>query len=114
MKKYLSTIHQRSPEHKKRFALAVSSLVTLFIFTVWSLVNFGTAPGGILAKDYQVEAQKTAEVGPFTYIRNILAGSFAALINIFNNVKSEAEQVNLESEYKELRDNALDTYGRPH
>jgi hypothetical protein len=44
MKKYLSTIHQRSPEHKKRFALVVSGCFTLLIFAGWSLVMFGPKP----------------------------------------------------------------------
>lgn len=43
MRKYLATIHQRSPEHKKRFALLVSSGVTLLIFGIWSITTFGTS-----------------------------------------------------------------------
>ena len=114
MKRYLSTLHRQPDEHKRRFALFVSSVVTLFIFSIWSLVIFGTSPGGILAENEtnQVAETTSGDISPFQSMRSGLASSFQALKNSFGELKSGIESVNLETKYQDLRDGALDIYAR--
>ena len=104
MRKYLSTLHRQPPHHKKRFALLASSTITLFIFGVWSLATFGVSEEIII-----IEGR---EVSPFQSFRISLATSFEAFKSGFGELKSGFETVDLEAEYKEMRDGALDVYGQ--
>jgi len=79
MRKYLSTIHHRSPSHKKLFAFIVSGSFTLIIFGVWSLVTFGRnsqtiaeAPkrGGTLEATLPIQEIKTGVANSFEAVRN--------------------------------------------
>ena len=106
MRKYLTTLHTRSNRHKKRFALLVSSFFTLFIFGMWSLVNFGTSPSVV------AEKEKVNEIGPFQSIRANLASSFDALNASFDDLKTGFQSIDVNDKYQEMRDNALDIYGR--
>ena len=106
MRKYLSTLHTRPEHHKRRFALLTSSIVTLFIFTIWSFVNFGTT-GEVVAENSQEN-----EVSPFESLRSNIASSFAAIGESFSQLKSGFNSPDLEKGYEELKGGALDTYGR--
>lgn len=44
MKKYLSTLKDRPHQHKRRFAMLTSGVVTLSIFAIWSVVKFSAEP----------------------------------------------------------------------
>lgn len=115
MKKYLATLHQRSPHHKRHFALLTASVITLFIFGVWSLVTFGTISGGIIAESesvFQASGSTNVEISPFQSLRMNLASLFGALKNNFEELKTGLEAVDLEVEYKEMRNGALDIYGQ--
>lgn len=104
MRKYLSTLHRQSPHHKKRFALLASSTITLFIFGIWSLATFGV--------DKNIVSEVSNEVGPFQSLRLNLASSIVALRDSFEELKSGFQSVDFEAGYQEMRDRALDTYGR--
>ena len=57
MKKYLSTIHERSDSHKKNFALAVAGGFTLVIFAIWALANFGFSNSTVAEKGQNQKQQ---------------------------------------------------------
>lgn len=86
MRKYLGTLHIKSDNHKKRFALLVSSAFTLLIFGIWSLTTFGGS--------YKTVLVEKEEVGPLQSLSTNLAASF----EVFRN------------NFKELKDRALDFY----
>lgn len=81
---YLSTLHRQPAVHKKRFALFVSGTITLFIFGVWSLVNFG-GDGGVIARKANMN---TAEVSPLESFGTNVASSFSALKDSFVELKT--------------------------
>ena len=114
MGNYFSTLHRQPPHHKKRFAFLASSTITLFIFGVWSLATFGTS-GTKIAGNENVPVNSAVaenEVSPLQSLRTGLASSFEALMSSLNELKSGFQTVDLEAEYTEMRDKALDTYGQ--
>ncbi len=107
MRKYLSQLHRRSDRHKKNFALFVSGVVTIIIFSVWSMVNFGG--NAELAKKVE-NNQPVNEVSPLNSMRSNLGSSLEAVKNSLNGIKQGVNDINLELEYREMRDNALESY----
>jgi hypothetical protein len=106
MKKYLSTLHTKPTRHKKHFAFIVSSSVTLAIFLIWTLVSFGH--GGVAAQEVSTTNQ-VREVGPLESLTASLSSSFNAILVGFGALKSDVEtNINLQTDYTEMRDNALD------
>ena len=108
MRKYLSTLHQRPDHHKRRFALLTSGAITLFIFTVWSFVNFGT----LGTESQAVALSETNEVSPFQSLRESLASSFEAFRDTAVEIKDVLKTVDIEVKYGEMKEGALDTYGQ--
>ena len=115
MNKYLAELHKKPDHHKKQFALLASGTITLFIFGVWSLATFGInreviakSDGGIVAASKVAES----EVGPFQSFRSNLASSLDAIKSNFGELKRSFESVNFETEYKEMRDGALNIYDK--
>ncbi len=107
MRTYLSTLHKRSPTHKKHFALLVSGGFTLSIFTIWAAVNFG---GGAAAT---ASANKSvADANPFGSLMRGLDASFESLKESLGGMKKEVESVDIGSGYQEMKNNTLDIYGR--
>ena len=106
--RYFRELHKKSVHHKKRFALLASSTITLLIFGVWALVNFGTKS--------EIVAEKTrqTEVSPLESFSSSIASSFQAIRDSLMELKSgvNINQDAIEGDYKELRNEALDTYGR--
>lgn len=88
MRHYLATLHTKPDHHKKRFAFLVSAGVTLTMFTVWSLVTFGT--GGTLAQNDPSTtlgaSNSQIEVSPFESFREGLASSFDAMKESFEDL----------------------------
>lgn len=114
MRRYLSTLHRQPPHHKKRFALLASSTITLFIFGAWSLATFGTS-GTKIAENEKVPTNVAAtenEVNPLQSLRMALATSFEALKDSIEELKAGFKAVDLEAEYKDMREKALDVYGQ--
>lgn len=106
MRKYLATIHQKSPHHKRRFALLTSGGFTLIIFAFWAAFNLGPSAGSGQTASVNMA---TPEANPFgTFIRGF--GS------LFKDGKDELkegfEMVDLGSGYTDLRDNTLNSYGQ--
>ena len=113
MRKYLSTLHEKSPLHKKRFALLASSVMTLFIFGIWSLVTFGTS--GKLTNHNNTQAllaNSESEVGPLESLRMGVSTSFELLYGNLRALTSNIGNLDIGKEYQEMRDGALETYGR--
>ncbi|MDO8590313.1 MAG: hypothetical protein Q7R69_03540 [bacterium] len=116
MRRYLSTLHTKPERHKKQFAFLASSSITLFIFGVWSLATFGinSTNTKIVAESgssQEASAQPETEVSPFESLRMNLSTSLEAFRENFGALKSGLKAVDLEAEYKEMRDGALDVYG---
>jgi hypothetical protein len=87
MKKYLSTIHQKSDSHKRRFAFLVSASFTLFIFGIWSFLNYGAR------SDVVAESKPRQDTQQFERFRSIdgVASAFHALRVNFGNIKETVE-----------------------
>jgi hypothetical protein len=112
MRHYLSTLHDRSPRHKKQFAFAVSSGFTLALFVVWTMVRFSPfteAPSTLAADDTTrgLIVLEDNEIEPFDNIRSGLSSSFEAFGSIFKDAKKNVESVNLENEYQKVRSDSL-------
>lgn len=112
MKKYLSTIHQRSPAHKRRFALLVSGGVTLIIFSIWSLVVFGNGNAIVANQPSDLSGPTVVEnnpntVSPFDDVKGGIANSIDAVKQQFDQIKQAVGSVNLQNKYQETRDQAL-------
>ncbi|MEK7147858.1 MAG: hypothetical protein AAB758_01015, partial [Patescibacteria group bacterium] len=88
MRRYLATLHKRSDEHKKRFALLVSGGISLFIFAIWSMATFG--PTGSIAESNTEPQRAHEEVGPIESIRVNLASSLESLKNNIQELISGA------------------------
>jgi len=88
MRKYLATIHTRSPYHKKRFAFLVSGGFTLLIFGVWSLATFGTAEKTVTKNDN--------EFSPLESLKASVSTAFRVLRSDVDEVEKGLETVNQE------------------
>ncbi|MDB5254250.1 MAG: hypothetical protein JWL80_316 [Parcubacteria group bacterium] len=118
---YLSTIHKRSDAHKKRFAFGVSALFTLALFSVWSVFAFHSTPSAAVAKNTLEPVQiagaaaalDTAPESPFEAIKGGFQNLSAAISQGFNQTKTTIQSVDVNQEYKSVRDEALPntTYG---
>jgi len=115
MKKYLSTIHQRSTAHKKRFALAVSGSITLIIFGLWSLIVFGdnspkvvqTSDNSVVISNQTDNSNAVPTISPFDGIKDGVANVFSAIKNQVEQLTHTAGSINIQNKYNEARDQAL-------
>ena len=106
MRKYLASLHTSPELPKKRFALLASGAITLSIFGIWFLATFGALVGG-----GEVAKTKT-KISPFQSLRMNLAASFEVFKQGLGELRTTLEAVDLETEYRGLRDGALDVYGK--
>lgn len=97
MRKYLSTIHQKSPEHKRLFALIVSSSITLIIFGIWSLVTFGRTSQIVVDAPEDTGTLKSSI--PLEDIKSGLANSFEAVRGQINSLQDNSGTVNTNTTY---------------
>lgn len=97
MRKYLSTLHTRSDDHKRRFAFVVSGVTTLAIFAIWSLTTFSN--GGVLAQNNIEEDRAHPEISPLESLRANAASSFSSIRDTVNDLKAPVQSVNLEGEF---------------
>lgn len=121
MRKYLSTIHQRSDTHKRHFAFAVSGGTTLMIFAIWTMVNFGN--GGVLANNDQApmtneqlgyRGAEVAEVSPLQSVGASVSSAFDAVGRAWGELKgslSGLDDFDLNSSYEEMKGKTINTYG---
>lgn len=113
MKRYLATIHQRSPAHKKHFALAVSGIITLTIFGIWSFVVFGSKNPILAENPSPSVAVVSASVdnanmsSPFDDISSGIANVFEVIKNQFVQVKQTVNSIDVQNKYEEARNQAL-------
>lgn len=114
MRRYLAELHTKPDHHKRRFALFASSTITLFIFGVWSLATFGVNDKIIARNNVSVPSTRVEsnEISPFQSLRLSLAASLEAIRGSFRELKTGLEAINIETEYRELRDGALNIYGQ--
>jgi hypothetical protein len=109
MRQYLRTIHTRSDSHKRRFAFLTSSGITLSIFLLWTLVRVAPFSSEATIATNDTYGSNTANaVAPFDSITAGVGESFSAIKDQFNSVKGEVKSVDLESEYEQMRSEALD------
>ncbi len=106
MKQYLKNIHTKSPAHKKRFALLVSGGTTLLIFSIWSMVVFGGS-GAKVADVPEAKVENTNTASPFGDIKSGVANSFEAVKEQVKEIGDTLNSTNFESEYQQVRDEAL-------
>lgn len=107
MRKYLASLPDKPDHHKKRFAFLASGTFTLMIFGFWSLAHFG-----LPSNTRVVERQNQNEVSPFESLKGNLATPLEALKNQFRNLGESMGDINIESEYQNIRQDALNSYGR--
>ena len=112
MKRYLETLHTKPDHHKKRFALVISALITALIFSLWSLSTFG--PGGFLSKTADDRGAQTArkEVSPFQSLTSAVSASFDQIFGNVDKLKEGVRQVDLESDYSDMKNSVLEVYGQ--
>lgn len=103
MRRYLARLQKKPDHHKRQFALLASATITLFIFGIWSLATFGV--------NTEVIAEEN-EVSPFQSLGSSLAASLEAFKSNFGKLKSGFGTVDFEAEYQEMKEGALDVYGR--
>lgn len=111
MNKYLHSLHKKPEHHKKRFALLASGTITLFIFGIWSFVNFAPQSNQLVSKSER-DTSKVIEISPLQSMRLNLASSLEALLESLRGLKSGIESLDFKSSYAEIKDNALDIYGQ--
>ncbi len=99
MSKYLSTIHQKSPQHKKLFALVISGSVTLIIFGIWSLVTFNR--GSQIIVDAPKDAGTLKAPIPLEDIKSGLANSFEAVRGQINSLQDNSGTADTNTTYGE-------------
>jgi hypothetical protein len=114
MRHYLSTLHARTPSHKKRFAFLVSGGFTLSLFFIWSLVRFSpfSEPVEVAQNtDGVIELVPTSgtakEISPFENLQTGVAASFEAVRNGFNEAKGNIKTVNINDEYQKVKTDTL-------
>ena len=112
MKKYLSTLHKRSPAHKKHFALVVSGGATLIIFGIWSMVVFGNSNAVVANQTSNdsntvVATDNTNAVSPFDDVKGGVANSIDAIKQQFNQITQTVGSLNVQDKYQEVRNQAL-------
>lgn len=106
MRRYIQKLRQKPDHHKRNFAFLVSGTVTLIIFGVWSAVNFG---GEAKLAD-EGSSRTTGEVSPLESMRMNLGSSIEAIREGFGGVQEGIEGINLQLEYEEMRNEALESY----
>jgi len=109
MRQYLSTLHTRSDQHKKNFALLVSGGFTLSMFAIWTFVNFGQP---VVKEDTLPTLASTQEVGPFESLLSSVGSAWDSLTSGFGELKDSLSGIDVESGYIELKTKSLDIYGR--
>jgi cell shape-determining protein MreC len=92
MRKYLKTIYQRSEQHKRRFALVTSGLITLFIFSLWSMVAFSNMPNFEDKTNDEAQVISTG-VSPFESIWSDVSGTVGDIKNQLTDLKNTAEDL---------------------
>lgn len=108
MKKYISSLHTKSPAHKKRFALLVSGSITLIIFGIWSFVKFSDLSNPNTVADTNL-SQDSAEITPINSLTSGIANSLEAIKSTFSDLKNNVQSVNLQSQYDNMKKEALPT-----
>ena len=108
-------MREKPDHHKKRFALMASASMTMAIFGVWSLVNFGQ--GGVLSQNTAPADQRVAvsenEVSPLESMQMNLASAFSALMATFGELKDGLTFGNSDvSEVREVKNNTFEIYGQ--
>ncbi len=109
MRKYLAALPHKSPSHKKHFAFAVSSGVTLTIFGFWALVNFGAEDAN--SKAESAAAAHSVEVSPFQSLKDGVSRQIEGIYGTVGELKQEfSGSVDFKGDYTEMKTGVLNTY----
>ncbi len=124
MRKYLASLPNKPDTHKRHFSYVVSALFTLFIFLIWSLVNFGMSDTDtVVQKNTGNLAAGAAYSNEPSPLEGLVGGFAESLVSIkesfkdifdtnVDNAKSGIENVNINQGYEDLRNQALqNNYG---
>jgi hypothetical protein len=115
MRKYLSTLHTRSPRHKNNFALLVSGGFTLLLFGAWHVARFAEAPaalGSAREAGAPTELAAAHEVGPLESLSASVGEGWREVRQSFEGFLDNLNTVDVEQGYEEMKTRTLDTYGR--
>jgi hypothetical protein len=111
MRKYLAELPTKPDHHKKRFAFLVSGGVTLSIFAIWTIANFG-ANGALVRSEDTIARQEMEEVGPIESLRLGLSSGLEGIASAFEGLRSAfSGSEEFEADYKSMRNGVLNTYG---
>jgi hypothetical protein len=113
MKRYLSTLHTRSHRHRKNFALLVSGLFTLLIFTIWSIIHLGAGGQTDIAALPAITTSETANaLSPLAGLKETFSNSLTTFKESINQAKAGLNSVDIQNGYNQVRDEALNTNGQ--
>lgn len=91
MKKYLKDLPNKSPEHKKRFALLASGSFTVVMFAIWAVVKFGGAPDVVVENTGPVNlaavATAESEIAPFESLYRGMRDTWNSITEILNDAE---------------------------
>lgn len=120
---YMSKLQSKSDAHKQRFAFLVSGVVTLSIFSVWSIARNVGQNEVVAENQYEkntivlgnsesdvVVKEKNIDITPFGNFSSGLAASFSALKNGIMDAKDSVKKIDIEElnrQYEATRDQAL-------
>lgn len=104
IKKYIDSLHTRSEHHVRRFSMIVSGCFTLLIFGLWLAFKLG--PNPVLAGATQPVVPPPAE-SPFQSLKANASEAWALLTGEVGKAKSGLQSVDLQNNYTQLRDDAL-------
>jgi len=96
MKKYISEIHTKSPEHKKKFALMVSASITLIIFGVWAFVKFNDLTNRPVVTENN--RPLVEEITPISNITDGIANSLEAIKTTATDLKNSVNQASFQNQ----------------
>jgi hypothetical protein len=119
MSSYLSTIHTKSPAHKKRFAFGVSAGFTLVIFAFWSFATF-SGQNKVVADSNSLQPVQVAGAAaafkasnnvnaesPFDTLKTGFSDTMSAIKDGLSQTKTSIDSVDMNSKYQNVRNDAL-------
>ncbi len=95
MRRYLATLHKQPEHHQKRFALLVSGVATLFIFTIWCFAKFG-APNTEVVATTPADTSTNAE-SPLESLKANAQSALSSMSSEFSKAKQGLESVDVKN-----------------
>jgi hypothetical protein len=96
----IDKLRERPEHHRRRIALGISALVTVFVFTVWLSVHT-TRGGAPVVAEATVKEQSSSE-SPFDTLKRGVAQVYEA----FRGISKDEDTKSFSEEYQRVRDQA--------